>query len=389
MRLRRIFAIFMILILLGDSNSFAIEENYEPEVLSRHCICIERTTGQILYEKDAYTKCAMASTTKILTGIIIIENCNLNDEVIISKRAANMGGSTLGIREGEKITVESLLYGLLLRSGNDAAVSLAEFASGSVEDFSNIMNLKAKEIGLKNSSFVTPHGLDDENHYSTAYDMAVLANYALKNEVFARIVNTKQITIVVGKNQRLLNNTNELLGNVNGVYGIKTGFTGEAGRCLITACKRGNLDIIIVVLGADTKNIRGADTKKIINFVFGNFEMVDTEKEIEEIFESFKNTKKIQTLKTLSKVEIDYKSLENYICPIDKNKISKLRTSIYCLYTLEAPIKNKTVIGKMRLICDDRILYEIDIFLDKNIDRINWKEYLSIFVKKYITFYSI
>ena len=372
----------------SDNEVQEVEANV-PSVLSRHCICMERTTGLVLFEKDAYTKCAMASTTKILTGLIIIENCKLNEEVTISKKAANTGGSTLGISTGQKITVEGLLYGLLLRSGNDTAVALAEHLSGSVEEFSVLMNERARQIGLMNSNFVTPHGLDNEEHYTTAYDLAILTNVALKNETFARIVETKQISVMIGNHQRSLNNTNELLGNVSGVYGVKTGFTGEAGRCLVTACKRNDLDVIIVVLGADTKSIRGSDTKKMINYVFENFKMVDTKKEMEELFSYFKNNQKIQTLKSLSNVEIEYTPRENYICPIDKNKVGKLRTSIYCLSQLEAPVEGKTIIGKMRLICDTQILYEIDIYLGKKIDRIDWREYLRIFVKNYITFYAI
>ena len=342
-----------------------------------------------LFEKDAYTKCAMASTTKILTSLIVIEKCDLSSEVEISKKAATTGGSTLGITAGQKMTIESLLYGLLLRSGNDTAVALAEYIGGSVEGFSKIMNEKAKNIGLKNSNFVTPHGLDDDEHYTTAYDLAILTNYALKNKVFLKIVGTKQININIGGNQRILNNTNELLGVVQGVYGVKTGFTGNAGRCLVTACKRGDLDIIVVVLGADTKNIRGRDSKKIIEYVFENFKMIDTKKEIEDLFNNFKNTKKIQSIKSLDVVKINYKKRKNYICPIAKNGTAKLKASIYCLDSIEASTKNKSIIGKMRLSCDDKILYEIDIYLDKKLERINWKEYLKIFVKNYVSFYSV
>lgn len=410
MRLKKTCILFMIFIFLFQNFVFAddeLEENIiwsendeiiqnekqddisEPKLLSRHCICVERTTEQVLLEKDAYTKCPMASTTKILTGIIIIENCNLQDEVTISKKASNTGGSTLGITEGQKITVETLLYGLLLRSGNDTAVALAEYYSGSVEEFAKVMNQKAKEIGVQNSNFVTPHGLDSDEHYTTAYDLAIITNYALNNDGFRKIVGTKQINVNMGNYNRVLNNTNELLGNVNGVYGVKTGFTGNAGRCLVTACKREDMDIIIVVLGADTKNIRGSDTKKIIDYIFKNYKMVDTEKEIEEFFYNYKNSEKIKGAKTLSKIEIDYKKRKNYNCPIDKRKISKLKTTIYCFNKLEAPLKNNSTIGKIRLICDDKILYEIDICLKKKIDRIDWKEYLSIFVQNYITFYSI
>lgn len=372
---------------LVSSNSTDLTS--ELKTYSKHIICIERTTNSVLYEKDAYSKCAMASTTKILTGIIIIENCDLKEEVEISKKAANTGGSTLGIKEGQKITVEGLLYGLLLRSGNDTAVALAEYVGGSVEEFSKIMNKKAKDIGLKNSNFVTPHGLDDDNHYTTAYDLAILTNYALKNKTFLKIVGTKQISVNIGGNQRSLNNTNELLGVVKGVYGVKTGFTGNAGRCLVSACKRDDLDVIVVVLGSDTKSIRGNDSKKVIEYVFNHYKMVDTEDEVKSLFDKFKNKENIKILKSLNEFNINYRKKENYIYPIDKNNVSKLKTSIYCLNKLEAPVKDKSIIGKMRVICEDKILYEVDIYLDKKIERIKFKEYLKIFVKNYISFYSI
>ncbi len=390
--MKRLCSLIMIIICVSlffyDNYSFAQTEE-DLETNSKHIICIERTTGSVLYEKDGYTKCAMASTTKILTGIIVIERCNLQDKVTISRRASNTGGSTLGIKENQKITVESLLYGLLLRSGNDTAVALAEHVAGSVEEFSNIMNQKAKEIGLKNSNFVTPHGLDDDNHYTTAYDLAILANYALKNETFLKIVGTKEISVMVGNNKRILNSTNELLGNVNGLYGVKTGFTGNAGRCLVSACKRGNLDIIVVVLGADTKIMRGEDSKKVIEYVFSHFKMVDTEKEIENIFNNYKKIQKIKVLKSLDKLNINYKKRENYICPIDKNKFKNLKTSIYCFNKIEAPIKSGFVIGKIRLICDDKILYEIDVYLENEIKKTEIKDYLKVFVEKYKTFFSI
>ena len=391
MKLKKILIICFLFFLIFQNYVLASNEerNSNLDIMSKHAICIERSTEQVLFEKDSYTKCAMASTTKILTSIIVIENCNLNDIVEVSKKAAKIGGSTLGISKGEKITVESLLYGLLLRSGNDTAVALAEFVCGSVENFSNIMNEKAKKIGLKNSNFVTPHGLDDDNHYTTAYDLAILTNYALKNEIFKKIVSTKEITINIGKNQRVLNNTNELLGNVVGVYGVKTGFTGNAGRCLVTCCKRGDLDIIVVVLGADTKNIRGLDSKKIIEFIFSNYIMVDTKKEIENSFNYFKNINKIESVKSLRKIKINYKEREKYFCPIDKNKIKYLNTSFYCINKIEAPVFGKKIIGKMRLKCEDKILYEIDVFLENELIRINWRDYLKQFVEKYITFYSI
>lgn len=180
---------------LIESLEVSSSTSNDPEVNSTHIIAIDRNTGRILFEKAAFDKTPMASTTKILTSIIAIESCNLNDEVSISSKAAHTSGSTLGITSNTKMRMEDLLYGLMLRSGNDCAVAIAEHIGGSTDGFSTIMNNKAKELGLTSSNFITPHGLDHNDHYTTAYELALLTNYALKNETFSKIVGTKQISI--------------------------------------------------------------------------------------------------------------------------------------------------------------------------------------------------
>lgn len=167
----------------------------EPDVHSAHIVAIDRNTNRILYEKSAFDKTPMASTTKILTSIIAIETCKLNDIVHISNKAAHTSGSTLGINTDDDMRMEDLLYGLMLRSGNDCAVAIAEHIGKSLEGFSYIMNNKAKTLGLNNSNFITPHGLDADKHYTTAYELALLTNYALQNETFRKIVSTKEIVI--------------------------------------------------------------------------------------------------------------------------------------------------------------------------------------------------
>ena len=238
-----------------ESSNQTIEE---PTINSRAAVIYDRTTGQIIWGKNETQKRAMASTTKIMTAIVILEKCNLTDTVTISKKAANTGGSRLKINEGDKITINDLLYGLMMRSGNDAAVALAEHAGGNVEGFSILMNEKAKELGLTETNFVTPHGLDNENHYTTAIELAKLTDYALKNKKFAQIVKTKSTTININGVPRELYNTNELLGVLNGVDGVKTGFTGEAGRCLVTSCTREGNQIITVVLRCRYKKAKNS-----------------------------------------------------------------------------------------------------------------------------------
>ena len=189
----------------------------EPITYSKNIIVIDRKTHSILYEKDPYTKVPMASTTKIMTCIIALENSNINKEVTISQNAASVSGSTLGLKKNMKISMNDLLYGLMLRSGNDCAIAIAEDISGSVEKFAEKMNEKAKLLGLENTHFVTPHGLDDKNHYTTAYDLALLTDYALKIPKFKEIVSTKEYTIWFNNYPKKLFNTNELLGNLDGV----------------------------------------------------------------------------------------------------------------------------------------------------------------------------
>lgn len=272
--------------------------------------------------------------------------------------------------------------------GNDCAVAISEHIGGSVEEFAELMNRKAKELGLKNSNFVTPHGLDDENHYTTAYDMANLTNYALNIEEFKNIVGTKTTSIMIGDYSRTITNTNELLGNITGVYGVKTGFTGNAGRCLITACKRENLDIIIVVLGADTKKIRGLDTKNVINYVFENFEMVDTHGKIEEAFENFKKLNNVKAYKSLSVPEIKLDEKDNYVYPINKKEISNLKTSIFSINKINSETSVGSKIGSLSLKCNDKILYSVDIILVNELEKTSWQDYFKSFIFNYKSYFK-
>ena len=180
----------------------------------------------------------MASTTKIMTATVVLENANLSDEVTISAKSRRNRRFKTRTKKGDKITLNDLLYGLMLRSGNDAAVAIAEYVGSSVQGFADMMNKKAQELGLTDTNFVTPHGLDNSKHYTTAYELAKLTDYALQNEKFAQIVGTKQTSITINGVPRTISNTNELLGVLNGVVGVKTGFTNGAGRCLVTETKK-------------------------------------------------------------------------------------------------------------------------------------------------------
>ncbi len=217
---------------------------------SRAAVLIDVESGRILYEKNARQQLPMASTTKIMTAITAIEEGVLEDTVTASLKARNTGGSSIYLQAGEKLTLEELLYGLMLQSGNDAAVAIAEHIGKDCEGFARVMNRKAKSLGAVNSGFLNPHGLDQDGHYTTAEDLAIITAHALKNPVFKRIVATKQKKIPWwGRDySRVLNNKNKILWQLEGGDGVKTGFTNKAGRCLVASATRENWQLASVVL---------------------------------------------------------------------------------------------------------------------------------------------
>ena len=353
---------------------------------SRSCIVYDRNSHMILYGKNEKTQVKMASTTKIMTSIIIIENYNLSETIEVSKKAAGTGGSRLGLKTGDKITIKDLLYGLMLCSGNDAAVALAEYAGGDIQGFAELMNKKASELGLANTHYESPHGLDSDGHYTTAYELAILTDYALKNETFSKIVGTKNYTVTINGYPKNLSNTNELLGNLNGVYGVKTGFTNGANRCLVTACKRDSMDIICVVLGADTKNFRTQDSIKLIEYAFKNFTYANTNEIASNSFQNWKeeNLKYLNINKSSStSFEFEVETCENPILSVKKSDIDNIETFISINSDLEAPILSNTVIGSLTLSLDDKTLISLNIINSKDINRKDITYYLNYFFTNY------
>ena len=224
-------------------------------ISARRAYVLDAVSGRVLYERAPNERSLIASTTKIMTALIICEQCNVLDRMRIPKEAVGIEGSSLYLQEGEVMTLQELLYGLMLQSGNDAAVALAIYCGGTVEGFAELMNDKARNLGLRDSHFENPHGLDSPGHYSTARDLAVLAAYAMENPIFAKTVSTK--TIKIG--QRSLVNHNKLLRRVEGADGVKTGFTKAAGRILVSSAQRQGRRIVAVTIDApDDWNDHGA-----------------------------------------------------------------------------------------------------------------------------------
>lgn len=358
----------------------------EPKLNSRIGLIYDRASGRILYEKNGNKQTPMASTTKIMTAIVVLEKSNLADIVTIDAKSAGTGGSRLGLKKNDKITVNDLLYGLMLKSGNDAAVALAVHIGGSIEGFAELMNQKAKELGLVNSHFVVPHGLDMEGHYTTAYELAKIADYALNIEKFKEIVGTKTHTVTINGQSKVISNTNELLGNLNGVYGIKTGFTNGAGRCLVSACKRDDLDIITVVIGADTKKYRTSDSMQLIEYAYKNFQIVDIQQIIEEKFKEWKdmNENRIIINKGIEKeICLELEQLPYEKIAIKNTQIDNIEIEVNSLFYLEAPVTKKEIIGNLKIKVENEIIVVQNIYNTSEIRKKQIGDYLKEFLKVY------
>ena len=236
-----------------------------PLVSAQSAILYDCGSGRILYEKDAYSQQLIASTTKIMTGLLVCERANLDARVEIPPEAVGIEGSSLYLRAGETLTVRELLLGMMLHSGNDAAMALAIFCAGTPEGFVDWMNEKAKMLGLEQTQFANPHGLDDENNHSTAYDMARLATYAMENDQFREVVSTKTAAIT----GRSLANHNKLLWRCEGAVGVKTGYTRQAGRILVSAVERDGRRLVAVTIDAPND---WSDHMALMDYGFSAFE---------------------------------------------------------------------------------------------------------------------
>lgn len=273
----RIFIIICLLFFLFPETGQSVEELH---VSAHNAILMEQSTGRVIFEKGAHEKRPVASITKVMTAIIALEHGDLNDQVLVSERAVHMNGSSIYLEKDEELPLEDLLYGLMLRSGNDASVAIAEHVGGSLEGFVYLMNEKARYLGMTNTHFENPHGLDEKGHYSSAYDIAILMKYAMENEVFKTISNTKSYQ---SKNRDYKwNNKNKLLTQFyEPCTGGKTGFTNKAGRTLVTTAKKDHLSLIVVTLNAsDDWN----DHMSLYENGFDQFKLVKLDRKGEKTF---------------------------------------------------------------------------------------------------------
>lgn len=323
--------------------------NKNIHVSARSAIAIDKETGVVLYEKNAYEIIPMASTTKIITALVAINYGNLDKEFIISKRADKIHGSTIKYKEGEKVTLRELLYGLMFKSGNDAAIAIAEGISGSVEEFLKLMNEEALRLGATNTHFESPHGLDSDNHYTTAYDLALITAAAKRNKTFNDIVKSKEITKGKHGFTRSYNNINKLLYSIPDCTGVKTGYTGNAGKCLVSSFNIKDSEIIVVTLNCSA---RWQESKKIYEYVKENFKESTLKNKGEIVGEVKDKQGNIVPLYVNEEIKLPIKNGENFNCKLEINDFNLKDKNIH---------KN-SFIGQLKILKGDKEIYSYPVF---------------------------
>lgn len=357
-----------------DDTSAQTKENNEKnknanlKLYAKSAALIDASNGRVLFQKNGKKEMPMASTTKIMTCIVTLENATLDDIVTISKNAAKQPDVQLNAQEGEQFKLEDLLYSLMLESHNDVAVAIAEHVGGSVEGFASLMNEKAKELGCTHTQFVTPNGLDADGHYTTAEELCRIAAYAIQNEEFMKITNTPSWTFQEIKKGRSfsVSNKDKFLYLYKGAIGVKTGFTGKAGYCFVGAVEKDGKKFVSAVLACGwppSKNYKWSDTTLLMNYGVENF----TWKDITNYNATFPNIPVVDGQKT--EVALDAKQKEISLLLQENETVHTLQK---IPSTLSAPIKKNTTIGKMQYYVNDTLYAEIPIYTKEDIAKIDF-----------------
>lgn len=339
---------------------------------------MDATTGQMLFSKNEEETASIASVTKVMTLLLVMEalkagHFKLDDVVMISANAASMGGSQVFLEEGERITVEELIKCAVIASANDASVALAELTAGSEDAFVQKMNEKAGQMGLKNSYFENTTGLDDTttNHHSCAYDIAILSRELIKYDLILKYSSMWQDSIRGG--EMVLTNTNRLIRYYDGCNGLKTGSTDKAGFCITTTAKRGNMQLIAVILGADSKDERNAAARALLDFGFANFALFEDK-------ESY-----LESIRVLKGKKDDAGAYSRgFSCIVEKGKLTAVEKVYEIPENIVAPINEGDTVGKITYILDGNELGHTDIYVCTSIEEINLFEVIARILAKII-----
>ena len=354
------------------------------DISAKSALLMDYNTGEIIYSFEKDVKLPPASITKIMTLLIAIEEIEnskikLMDEVRISEHAAKMIGTTVYLDHGEIQTVENLIKAISIRSANDAAVALAEHISGSENGFVDLMNKRAEELGMKNTSFKNASGLPSEGHYSTAYDISLMSRELMKHEMIMKYLRTYMEDIEVGKRKpstQTLVNTNRIIKDYSGGNGIKTGYTGEAKHCISASAKRGDLQLIAVLLGSESSNIRFEDAKRLLDFGFSNYESVTTGKKNDVLGRILVEKGREDYLNLILKEDV------NLLLP--KGSLNNIQTNIILPESMAAPISKDMKIGELVIKVENREVIRVNLFPQREIEKARFFNVFSKTLKVFI-----
>lgn len=358
-----LFFILFISVINNKNNVFAY-------TASKAEVVLEAESGRVLYAKNENQKLPMASTTKIITAITAIENADISDEVVINEKTCNIEGSSFYLKEGDIFTLKDLLFGLMLRSGNDCAETIALYVGKTRENFIKMMNDTCNKIGCTNTNLTNPHGLPDDNHYTSALDLAKISAYSMKNDVFKEIVSTKK-TVIIEKSKgekRVLINKNKMLLTFDGANGIKTGYTKKAGRCLVSSAKRGEMQLVCVVINSPQMFERSSE---LLNNSF-------LEYEYRCIFDNKELRKKCNLL-DFSIVSANNK----FYYPLKKTEQLKIQYEMFSFR--DFPVKNGENICKIEIFNKNELLFSEKIY---TINTIKSKTTLKRVQEKLMSYFS-
>ena len=359
--MKRFSALFFCFILLF--NIAVLSE--EPKENAISAVIVDGDTGRILWGKNENKPMAMASTTKIMTALVALENSDIKKETTVSKNATLASPVKMHLSVGEKMTIEQLLYAMMLQSYNDSAVAVAEAVGGSVEKFCTMMNEKAKEIGCSDTVFETPNGLDKGNHHSTAEDMSKIGVYALKNQNLMKIMNTRDYTFKSSKTTYSFVNKDRLLSEYEGAIGMKTGFTGKAGHCFVGAANRGDVTLVSVVLasgwGTAGKSRKWIDTKALLNYGFNNYKKYSIINGSEKMNISIDKAEK-------EIAELKYKDSVDLL--LSENEKANLKIENELPQNITAPINYGDSVGIGKIYTGNTLLKTVKIISAENIEKI-------------------
>lgn len=332
-------------------------------------IVMDVETGRVLYEKSIHERLPMASTTKIMTALLAIENIPLDKKVKINPKAEGIEGSSIYLKANEQVRMIDLVYGLMLRSGNDAAEAIAYEISGSIEEFAKLMNSRAEEIGAQNTNFQNPHGLHNEYHYTTAYDLALITRTALKNEIFREVVKT-EFWLAEREGYRHFTNKNKTLVICEGGDGVKTGYTKKAGRCLVSSATRNGMQFIAITLNdGDYFNT----TKSLLDYSFKRYQPY-------VVFDEGDLVKNIM-IDGGTKDTVNVRAPKKLTIPVSDEESSKVISIIQTSEIINAPVLKGQRVGNILTYLNGRLINITDLSLDENINKLTVKEKILKFLR--------